>query len=341
MFCRTNGVFGAYVQGERRPVAGEWAPDVVYWDGWKGACVGVIDAIAEGCFAVARRPVLLLPLVALDLLYWLGARLTAAPLLEATIAGAAYGGPLDERTIASLRELGGESNLFTLLALGFEALLPALAPASVARPWAQGVLDPGSWPLALLSALGLALAGLLWLALYLCGVAQLARGEPFDPRRIARRAPVCWLRLLGLGALVAGGLVLLGLPLLLLTGLLVAVNVNPALPLLLALAPLAPLYCLLALAPEAIAVSEVGPLRAIKLSVGLVRRNFLPTIALLAATFLLTRGFRAGWSLVTGEVAAVPLAIAGNAFLAAGLSAAAMLFYRERLAAREGAERGA
>ena len=317
---------------------------------WKGACVGVIDAIADGCFAVARRPYVLIPPVALDLWYWLGERFTPAPLVEAFLRLAAavqqaqpspQEAVLTPAQVEAFRAVEGDFNLFWLLtSRGLRTLLPELAPGGVARPWPQGVLDVRAWPLVVLGALALALLGLFCLALYLAGVAQLVRDEPFDLRQLARRAPVYWLRLLGLVAIILGGLVLLGMPLILLLGILTLVGVNVTALLALFFFPLVWLYCYLALAPEAIVVSDVGPLRAIKLSVGIVRRNFWPVIGLLLATLLLTQGFPVLWQVVAGRVAGVPLAIAGNAFLGTGLTAAAMYFYKERLAALEQAPVG-
>lgn len=295
--------------------------------------MGVIDAIADGCFAVARRPYLLIPTVALDLFYWFGGRLTIAPLVEAAVASLQATGAPDPQVVAQLRELEPGSDLFSLLSLGVNTLLTTVDGERIARPWGAGVLDPGHWALVLLAGVALGLLGLLILALYLTALAQAARGEPFDLRRIARRAPVCGLRLLGLLATILGGLLLLGLPVLILSALLVAVGVSPAPLGLLLFPPLLWLYIYLALAPEAIAVSEVGPLAALKLSVRVVRRNFWPTVGLLAATYLIVWGFPYGWQLLTAQPAGVPLAIVGNALLTTGLSAAAMLFYRDRLAA--------
>ena len=297
------------------------------------ASMGVIDAIAEGCFAVARRPYLLLLPVLLDLFYWVADRLTAAPLVEALIALLGRGGAADAATVDGLRALERDSDLFALLALGVQALLPLLEPGAVARPWPQGTLDLGAWPLVVLIGLALALAGLFALALYLSGLGQLVRGEAFDLRRLAGRAPVYWLRLLGLIGIVVGALLLVGMPLLVLAGVLTVLGANPGPLLLLLFVPVVWIYCFLALAPEAIVVSDAGPLRAIKLSVRVVRRNFWPVLGLLGATLLISQGFPVLWQALARQLPGVPLAIAGNAFLATGLTTAAMYFYRERVQA--------
>jgi hypothetical protein len=309
--------------------------------GWKGAGVGVIDAIADGCFAVARRPAVLVPVVALDLVYWLGGRLTPAPFTEGIVRLLEMSreqnpsGPDPADTIATLRSLAEQSDLLALLALGQKPLLPQLGVDQVGRPWGAGTVDPGHWAVVIAATVGLAIVGLLWLALALSAVAPLVRDEPFEPLAILRRVPRCWVRLLGLCAIILGGLALLIGPILFLATILGLLGINPAplgLLLTLLLFPLGILlYVYLALAPEAIAVSDVGPLRAIKLSVTVVRRNFWPMIGLLAATILIEWGFPIGWSLVTRQAAGVPLAIVGNAFIGTGLMAAAMFFYRERL----------
>lgn len=311
---------------------------------WKGAGVGVIDAIADGCFAVARRPVVLVPVVALDLLYWLGGRVTPAPLTNGLVrlvelAQQQSPGASDPSdTIDSLRALGQSENLLALLSLGQKPLLPLLAADGIGRPWGTGTIETGHWAVVLALALLFAVLGLFWLAVALSALAPLVRGEPFEPLTILRRVPRCWLRLLGLCAIILAGLFLLGMPLLILSGLMAVLGINPAVLVLVTILPLMVLYIHLALAPEAIVVSDVGPFEAIKLSIRVVRRNFWPFFGLLAATLLIEQGFPLAWGLLARQPAGVPLAIVGNGFVGTGLAAAAMFFYRERLTALETAK---
>ena len=308
--------------------------------------MGVIDAIADGCFAVARRPLVLVPVVALDLLYWLGGRLTAAPFTDGIIhllelaPPQGSGSPDPAETIAALRLLGQQTDLFGLLTLGQHPLLLALTTEQVGRPWGVGTLDVGNWATVFLLAIVLAVLGILWLALSLSLLAPLARREPFSLVAVLRQVPRCWVRLLGLCAAIVAGFCLLLLPLLILATIMTLLGLNAALLGLLLTVPLLVFYVYLALAPEAIAVSDVGPLRAMKLSIGVVRRNFWPTFGLIAATYLLNRGLPYGWALLTQQAAGVPLAIVGNGFIATGLMAAAMFFYQERLSALETAKTG-
>lgn len=308
--------------------------------------MGVIDAIADGFFAVAKRPLVLFPVVALDLLFWSGGRLTVAPLTNGLIA--LFEGLREQvppgtdlnATIDSLRLVEQGSDLLELLALGQKPLLPRLDPAQIAHPWGTGVLDVGNGALTLLSALVLLLIGLFWLAVALTVVAPLVRGEPFVPRALLRQIPRCWLALLGFGAIVAVGAVLLFLPLVILTAVIEALGLSAVPLVLLVVVPLLLLYVSIVLTPEAIAVQQVGPLRAIKLSVLVVRHNFWRTIGLLAAIFLVDQGFPLILGLLARQAAGVPLAIVGNAFISTALLASGMFFFRERLLALEEGDTG-
>jgi len=303
--------------------------------------VGVIDAIADGFFAVAKRPLVLFPVVALDLLFWGGGRLTVAPLTNSMIA--LFEGVRDRvppgadlnSMIASLRTVEQGSDLLGLLALGQRPLLPRLDPAQIAHPWGTGVFDVGNAALMLLVALLLLLAGLFWLAVALTVVAPLVRGEPFVPRALWRQLPRCWLALLGFGAIIAAAAALLFLPLVILTAVIEALGLSAGPLALLVAVPLLLIYVCLALTPEAIAVRQVGPLQAIKLSVLVVRHNFGRTLGLLAAIFLVDQGFPLVLGLLAQQAAGVPLAIVGNAFISTALLAAGMFFFRERLVALE------
>lgn len=303
--------------------------------------MGVIDAIADGFFAVAKRPFVLFPVVVLDLLFWGGGRLTVAPLTAGLIT--LFEGVRDQvppgadlnSTIESLRTVERGSDLLGLLALGQKPLLPRLDPAQIAHPWGTGVFDVGSAALTLLVGLALLLVGLFWLAVALSVVAPSARGEPFAPRALLRQIPRCWLALLGFGAIIAATAALLFLPLVILTAVIEALGLSAGPLALLVVVPLLLLYVCLAFTPEAIAVRQVGPLQAIKLSVLVVRHNFGRTLGLLAAIFLVDQGFPLVLGLLARQAAGVPLAIVGNAFISTALLAAGMFFFRERLLALE------
>ncbi|MFN8513798.1 MAG: hypothetical protein U0232_19560 [Thermomicrobiales bacterium] len=313
--------------------------------------MGVIDAIAEGCFAVARRPFVLLPLVLLDLVYWLGVRVSLDPLMAWPIAMLEWAqrqntaadptgqvGPnaADVASMAAdLHTVGQQTDLLEILSIGQNPLLPKLTSASVGRPWGVGVLDLGSGWFTLVAMFGLLVVGLLWFALTLAVVATVVRDDPPTPVELARRVLRCWGRLIVLGLLLVAVSIFLGVPLLVLAGLLQFLGLNPGGPALLLLIPVLLALIFLSRTTDAMAVSDVGPLRSIKLSVTVVRHNFWMMFRLFAAGTLISFGFPIAWAFVARQTAGVPLAVVGNAFLNTGLLAAAMILYRERLAALE------
>lgn len=313
--------------------------------------MGVIDAIADGCFAVARRPLVLLPLVLLDLLFWSGVRLSADPLADGPVALVEWTqrqslaadstvqsglSAADAATlIAEMRSAAQQADLLGTLGVGQNPLLPKLTTEQIGRPWGTGVVDLGSGWLTILAVLGLLIAGLLWLAVTLAVVATLVRDDTPTPGELVRRVLRCWGRLILLGLLLVGVALFLGVPLLVLAGLLQALGLSPAGPLLLIGLPLLLGWVFLWRTTDAIAVSDVGPFRAIKLSVTVVRHNFWAMVRLFLAASLISLGFPFAWAFVAQQAAGVPLAVVGNAFLNTGLLAATMIFYRERLAALE------
>jgi hypothetical protein len=196
-----------------------------------------------------------------------------------------------------------------------------------------GVIDLGSGWLTALCAIGLIVVGLFWFGLTLAVVALLARNDTPTPQELARRVLRCWGRLVVLGLLLVAAVLFLGMPLLFLAGLLQFLGLSPGGPLLLIIFPVLLAWLYLSRTTDAIAVSDVGPFRAIKLSVTVVRRNFWAMLRLFAAGWLISVGFPYVWALLARQPAGVPLAVVGNAFLNTGLLAAAMIFYRECLAA--------
>ena len=83
----------------------------------------------------------------------------------------------------------------------------------------------------------------------------------------------------------------------------------------------------------AIFVSRAGPLAAIQRSVGLVRRHLWPSVALIILTWLILAGMSRVWDLLASNLQSpygVVLVILGNAYVASGLIAAAMVFYLQR-----------
>jgi hypothetical protein len=86
--------------------------------------------------------------------------------------------------------------------------------------------------------------------------------------------------------------------------------------------------------PDAIVLSQVGPLQAIRNSVAVVRLSPWATWAIVGLTVLVLAGMGQVWDLVARRLTepwGVALAVLGNAYIVSGLVAAGMRFYRERI----------
>jgi hypothetical protein len=227
----------------------------------------------------------------------------------------------------------GDVNLLGLLAWQLPSIIGADISnvASVTGSIRLETLEDGQTILTLFLVLGVVSLGLA--CLYLGAIAHHVRSNSAIPWRPVRRLGVNWIRLFSFVVLMILALVFLGLPLLLVAGF--ATILNPVLGrifggLLLALVLWAWIYLFFAV--DAIFVSEVSPTTAIGHSVTVVRRNFWPSLRFVGLLVLIQLGLPLAWNLILKYPAAVPLAIAGNAYVATGLAAASMIFYRDRIA---------
>src|SRR5579884_105511 len=298
---------------------------------------GVIDTLSAGYAVVNRQPWLLLAPILLDLLLWLGPRVSAAALVAQALSAPSLMDGLDDASRAmladssqNLRELASDFNVLALL-----------APARVGIPSMLAVVGGGglagdqmlrSWGAATVVMLSTLASGLVLGGLFRAALAQQARGEPVQITPLAREALLgAWRTALLLLLLL---LAALAIPVALAAGIL-TVFAPPLAGLVLMLAGGFVLWAevFLFFAPDAIYVSHSGPLQALRNSVGVVRRAFWPAVGLVILVTLILAGMSQIWLLLsTRGPAGMVLAIVGNAYIATGLAAASMLFYRERLA---------
>lgn len=187
-------------------------------------------------------------------------------------------------------------------------------------------------PLALLAILAINVVVLPLSAVFLTLLAEAVRGERANVGQWPRRsATVAW-ALLGYRLLIAGIGVALLLPLALVAALLSAINVGlGALVLTATMVLVFWANIFLWFVPEAIAISGVGPLRAIHASFNIVRRNFWGTLFFLGLWYIITVGTGLIWTALSTTTTGLVLAILGSAYIGTGLWAARMAFYRERL----------
>ena len=174
-------------------------------------------------------------------------------------------------------------------------------------------------------------------SLYYAILAQEVREDTVSLTRVVRQAVRSWLRVLLYLLLLAGLGVLFGLP----VGFLAisAALLSPALGSLVLSAIMMGIIWFgiyLFFVPDAIFLSQVGPLQAVKNSVAVVRTYFWPTVSIVVLITLVLLGMGRVWEFASERIAkpwGVGLGIFGNAYIASGLVAASMVFYRERIEA--------
>jgi hypothetical protein len=133
-----------------------------------------------------------------------------------------------------------------------------------------------------------------------------------------------------IGVVLLAGFVI-GMPLLVLTMIIAVVSpVMSQITLLFASAAWVWLGIYIGFAREAIAMAQLGPLRAIYVSFQIVRRSFWSTVGLLALTLVVAVGCGVIWMQIAGTPLGTGLAIIGSAYIGVGLIAARMVFFREQ-----------
>ena len=82
---------------------------------------------------------------------------------------------------------------------------------------------------------------------------------------------------------------------------------------------------------DAIVIADVGPLKAVRMSVEIVRRNMRAVLGLVLASLLLTTGIPEIVSGMLGSLPGLVLAVLLQAVIATGATAASMFFFVDRL----------
>jgi hypothetical protein len=306
---------------------------------------GVIDTLSAGYDVVNRHAWVILIPILLDLFLWLGPQLSAARLVSQTLSRVAPFGPSG----ASVRLLDqAQQRELVELAEGFN-LLAALAPSMVSVVGVPslvamlGIRDPlrttpvETWGAVMLILFAALAIGMLLGSLYYAILAQEVRDGSIKPNRLPAQTLRSWLRVMAYLLLLAGMGIVIGLPI----GLL-AVGATILSPALGSLALSAIMMALvwfgiyLFFVPNAIFLSQVGPLQAVKNSIAVVRINFWGAIGIVVLITLVLLGMSRVWEMASERITSpwgVAVGILGNAYIASGLIAASMRFYRERIEA--------
>ena len=304
----------------------------------------LIETLALGFNLAVSAPFAVAIAAVLDIVYWLGPRLSLGDTWLSTIRDQLIATPIDQAAAQPLLDniaLLAQANLLTLLSAA--ASLGGLWPMGLSSLFgsAPGIDSLGdaltipSAGMALLLVIALLVLGTLAGALYLVFVAARIRRETPRPERIVSWAMGAWGRILLLNAIVLLGLMILSVPFSLL--LVVANMISPALgPALVAFA-IVIFFLLWAygwFTVPAIVLDEINPARAYWRSWQVVRRHFWPAAGLILLCLVLSLGFGELWQWLSEEAWAVPIAILGQAFLSTALTASMMVFYDTRKVAK-------
>ena len=311
--------------------------------------MGIIDTFTAGFEMVNRALWVMIVPVLVDLLLWRGPHITPAPLFQrllvwyqASLAPAAEflapSGQRIEDIRQTLEAVAASYNMLSLLVLNFIANVPTTTGGRAAdTTLVVTISSEGAF--AILFVL-LELTGLLLGCIYFGLIAQQVREGQTDLADLSAKLWSYFAAMLVLGLIYIGAIVALALP----TTLLVAGSrmvgagaTNFAVGLAGTVAYFLAMWSLIFLffATDAVVVSEVRAPRAILNSVLVVGKNFWSTLALIALTFLILAGTQVIWNSLSGSTLGVVVGIAGNAYIASGLTAAGMLFYKSRLAGLE------
>lgn len=292
---------------------------------------GIIDTLGDAFSLLNQRPYLILLPVIIDLFLWLGVGVSAKPLTDAVGRWLQSIPSIDPTVVKRITAAGNGYDIFSLVGISVPTLLNSLGRGAVAvlrqRQW-LGALS--WWAIPPVSA-ALALVGVGIGMLYLTMVGHLIQGRSLVDRRLWRESLRNAARMVGFVFAAFLGVLLLLLPAILFGAILLLVGVD-VVPILAVLGWVAVIWALFLLffAQYAIVVADAGPLRAIYLSYNVVRRNLWPAAGFVIVYLLITNGVPVALRVLTHSAWSVPLAMIGNAYVATGVVAAAMLFVRDR-----------
>ena len=308
--------------------------------------MGVIESLSAGYRFLGRRLELLLIPILLDLLFWLGPRLSVAPLFQQlsafyTQAANVEGMPtemadMSEQMALLLQQTGESSNLLGALANSSLLHVPSLIASGII-PGANSVIEVQSPLAAVLLLISFSLIGVLLGVIYMDMLARhLPLGDGPKPLNFADFASVVlrhWLMvLLYVAFLVVAG-VIGSIPIaLVVTALSLISPFISSLLLMLLSGTLLVIFFYLYFVAAALIMDNLPVHRAIIQSFVLVRRNFWATLGFVVLYNVIMLGFA---YLMTGVASITPIgtiaAILVYAYIGSGLAMALLVFYRTRI----------
>lgn len=296
---------------------------------------GVWRTIAAGFDLTTKHLWLLILPVLVDAFLWLGPRLSSRPILEQMVGILPQDESLADIT-AQLLELAPRTNLFTSLSvpfIGIPVFMIGATPENTPLPvQVTEIFDPLAW-------LGLfflvMLVGVLITAVYFNLIAQTIRIQDGQPTLVISkfigRVTTTWLKLLGLGIVIAIAAFIIYIPLLFIA--FVAALISQLLAtMVLLIGPVLILWILIFTYFVPHDLSLFGrPLHlAVLTSIQLVRLYFSSMLGLLVV-ILLIRNFLGSLLLLADDGSwLTAVGILGHAFIMTSLTTATFIFFRDR-----------
>ncbi len=295
---------------------------------------GVIDTIGLGySYLIAYPYVIIIPIL-LDLYLWLGLRITSDPAIvkvaswiqQLSSDGDDNSGFLDRFNDTNIFELAS-LQLFTFRVPTFVPLVSELGDVRT-QAW-DPAIESAPWWLVIVTVLIMLTLSLMIGSSYLTWMA----GTLADPESTPNFRSVVsnGLQILAWVGLLIALFMLISSPVILtIIGIQIAGLPQASFVALLFIFPIAFGFVFFFFSVYAIVVDRLSAVASLRASYQVVRNNFVQTLGFIAAFFLVTSGFPYFWRLIISNPAGALIAIIGNAFVASGMVASAMVFYRDR-----------
>jgi hypothetical protein len=292
----------------------------------------VVDIIAEGLSVTVARPWLLLIPILVDVVIWIGVKIEPSALMNSLIRLVNDADVEDSSdVISSLNDLAS-SNMSQLGTLFVPSMLSGVPRRDIYELTDQSIWSPGSTGIVLLVALGLILFGALVSMIYSVPIADAILGRKRSAGELVQAIWRAWYRMVLLLGLIVGGIIAVAIPIGIVAAIFAigGVDLLPLFSSLLLLGGIGALFYGYFVF-DAIVIADVGPITAIRYSVGVVHRNIRSAIGFILASLLLTTGIPEIAEAMLGEAPGLVIAVGIQAIIATGAAAASFLFFVDRM----------
>ena len=287
----------------------------------------VVDVIAEGLSLIVTRPWLMLVPILLDVVIWLGVKIEPSALINELIDLVDDSTIADTEDVISTMQDLGDSNMTQLAALFVPSMLSGGGDADIYQLFDQRIWTPGAGAVVLVG-FGLVFVASLLAMVYTVPIANAIIGRKLSIGGNVALIVRAWARMIAFIVLCLGALMAIIVP-----TAIMSVIFAPLLPLVTSILMIGAIAALLFFyfVFDAIVIADVGPLKAVRMSVEIVRRNMRAVLGLVLASLLLTTGIPEIVSGMLGSLPGLVLAVLLQAVIATGATAASMFFFVDRL----------